>query len=262
MRTLFPKDKNMTKIQRFPAYYITFMYPGSTALLLYYVWPFIFNLDARLLITWAIVQFLGMFGINICYHHLVTHKSYTTNAFWKIILCYLGGLATQSSPNNWSLVHLTHHRYTDTDRDPHSPNLDNPVLGVLRAALPLFMSITISDMKVNLMAKKSFDDPIFRFFDMTHMLWFWLTHGAVYYFLGWEWFLLLSVFPVALVHFGETAINCFHFDLERHDSESDRFWWIWNILIIGAGNHKLHHDTPRDYKTDWPIDLFIDRIKT
>ena len=178
-------------------------------------------------------------------------------------MTYIGGIATQSSPNEWALVHLTHHRYTDTERDPHTPNLSgNKIMGVLRAALPVFMNITITDNKVNLMAKKSFDDPIFRFFDMTHMLWFWLTHGAIYYFLGWEWFLLLSVFPVALVHFGETAINCFHFDLERHDSKSDRFWWIWNILIIGAGNHKLHHDTPRDYKTDWPIDLFIDRIKT
>ncbi len=185
------------------------MYLGSTALLLYYVWPFIFNLDARLLITWAIVQFLGMFGINICYHHLVTHKSYTTNAFWKIVLCYVGGLATQSSPNNWSLVHLTHHRYTDTDRDPHSPNLDNPVLGVLRAALPLFMSITISDSKVNLMAKKSFDDPIFKFFDMTHMLWFWLTHGAVYFFLRLGVVFIIICFPCSFSTFWRNSYKLF-----------------------------------------------------
>ena len=65
MRTLFPKDKNMTKLQRFPAYYITFMYLGSTAMLLYYVWPFIFNLDPRLLITWAVVQFLTAIAFGL-----------------------------------------------------------------------------------------------------------------------------------------------------------------------------------------------------
>ena len=149
----------MTWYQKFPQYYISLCYIVSIALFFTFIWNY---LDYRLIWTWLALQFLGMVGINMAYHHLVTHKSYQTNRFWKIILTYFGGIATQSSPNEWALVHLTHHRYTDTERDPHTPNLSgNKLLGVLRAALPMFMNITITDTKVNLMAKKSFEDPIY-----------------------------------------------------------------------------------------------------
>ena len=246
----------MTWYQKFPQYYISLCYIVSVALFLVFIWDY---LDWRLLVTWAVLQFLGMVGINMAYHHLICHKSYKTNTFWKIILTYIGGIATQSSPNEWALVHLTHHRYTDTERDPHTPNLSgNKIMGVLRAALPVFMNITITDNKVNLMAKKSFDDPIYRFFDYTHMLWFHGTWTGVYYFFGFDWLMIAFVFPIALAHIGETVINCFHFDMESVRRNA----WFWNILIVGAGYHAKHHDTPRDYNTDWPVNKIIDMIKT
>ena len=102
----------MTWYQKFPQYYISFCYIVSVALFLVFIWDY---LDWRLLVTWAVLQFLGMVGINMAYHHLICHKSYKTNTFWKFILTYIGGIATQSSPNEWALVHLTHHRYTDTE---------------------------------------------------------------------------------------------------------------------------------------------------
>ena len=221
----------MTWYQKFPQYYISLCYIVSVALFFTFIWNY---LDYRLIVTWLVLQFLGMVGINMAYHHLVTHKSYKTNWFWKIILTYFGGIATQSSPNDWALVHLTHHRYTDTERDPHTPNLSgNKVLGVLRAALPMFMNITITDTKVNLMARKSFEDPVYRFFDYTHMLWFHGTWIGVYYLFGFDWLMLAFVFPVALCHIGETIINCFHFDMDS----VRRHAWFWNILIVGAGYH-------------------------
>lgn len=246
----------MTWYQKFPQYYISICYVVSVILFSVYIWSY---LDFRLIITWVVLQFLGMVGINMAYHHLVCHKSYTTNAVWKTILTYIGGIATQSSPNDWALVHLTHHRYTDTERDPHTPNLShNKAMGVLRAALPVFMTIRIDDMKVNLMAKKSFEDPIFRFFDYTHMLWFHATWIGVYCLFGFDWLMIGFVFPLALAHIGETVINCFHFNMDSVRKNA----WFWNILIVGAGYHAKHHDTPRDYTTDWPVSRIIDIIKT
>ena len=34
------------------------------------------------------------------------------------------------------------------------------------------------------------------------------------------------------------------------------------LLIGGEGNHKMHHERPRDYSKDYPIKYFIDMIKT
>ena len=246
----------MTWYQKFPQYYISLCYTVSIALFFTFIWNY---LDYRLIIVWFMTQLLGIVGINMAYHHLVAHKSYKTNKFWKIILTYFGGLSTQAGPNEWALIHLTHHRYTDTERDPHTPNLSgNKVLGMLRAALPVLMTITITDTKVNLMARKSFEDPIYRFFDYTHMLWFHGTWIGIYYFFGFDWLMLTFVFPVALCHIGETIINCFHFDLESVRRNA----WLWNILIVGAGYHAKHHDNPRDYTTDWPVSKIIDIIKT
>ena len=128
----------------------------------------------------------------------------------------------------------------------------------VKALLAVFMNITITDTKVNLMAKKSFDDPVYRFFDYTHMLWFHGTWIGVYYLFGFDWLMIAFVFPIALAHIGETVINCFHFNMDSVRRNA----WFWNILIVGAGYHAKHHDTPRDYNTDWPVSKIIDIIKT
>ena len=151
-----------------------------------------------------------MVGINRHYHHLICHKSYKTNTF--LAASVMGDLhwryRNTVSPNEWALLHLTHHRYLDTERDPHTPNLSgNKIMGVLRAALPVFMNITITDTKINLMAKKSFDDPVYRFFDYTHMLWFHGTWIGVYYLFGFDWLMIAFVFPIALAHIGEILIQ-------------------------------------------------------
>ena len=108
------------------------------------------------------------------------------------------------------------------------------------------------------MAKKSFDDPVYRFFDYTHMLWFSWDVDRGLLSVWFDWLMIAFVFPIALAHIGETVINCFHFDMESVRRNA----WFWNILIVGAGYHAKHHDTPRDYNTDWPVSKIIDMIKT
>ena len=62
-----------------------------------------------------------MYGIGItggC-HRLWAHKSYTASTPLKVILMLWNSGANQGSIFHWSRDHRLHHKYSDTDLDPH-----------------------------------------------------------------------------------------------------------------------------------------------
>jgi fatty-acid desaturase len=65
----------------------------------------------------------GMLGINLCYHRLLTHRSFSCPKWLEYILTVLGASCCQDSPAFWVAVHRQHHQHSDDDRDPHSPRV-------------------------------------------------------------------------------------------------------------------------------------------
>eukprot|EP01083_Nonionella_stella_P159152 518887_1 len=61
-----------------------------------------------------------MIGITAGYHRLWSHRSYKATKVLQIILMLSGSAAGQRSVKAWCKMHRTHHRYTDTDKDPHN----------------------------------------------------------------------------------------------------------------------------------------------
>lgn len=71
----------------------------------------------------AIVLYLvRMFAITGFYHRYFSHKSYQTSRFWQFVFAVLGNSAVQRGPLWWASHHRHHHRFADTDEDPHSPS--------------------------------------------------------------------------------------------------------------------------------------------
>lgn len=65
---------------------------------------------------------LAMLGISAGYHRLFCHRGYEVNTFTKRLLLLFAILAGQGSPIYWIGIHGGyHHRYSDTDKDAHSP---------------------------------------------------------------------------------------------------------------------------------------------
>ena len=54
------------------------------------------------------------------YHRLWAHSSYKATLPLKIFLAAGGAAAVEGSARWWSSGHRSHHRYTDTDKDPYS----------------------------------------------------------------------------------------------------------------------------------------------
>ncbi|MFT3767695.1 MAG: acyl-CoA desaturase [Minicystis sp.] len=77
--------------------------------------------------TWKLVglavalYFVRMFAITAVYHRYFSHRAYKTGRIMQLLLAFLGTTATQKGPLWWASTHRVHHRYSDTERDVHSP---------------------------------------------------------------------------------------------------------------------------------------------
>jgi fatty-acid desaturase len=80
------------------------------------------------LFSWSgVVMFLigtyvfGVLGINLGFHRLLTHRSFSCPLWLEHLLAILGTCSLQFSPAFWVAVHRRHHHHSDDDLDPHSP---------------------------------------------------------------------------------------------------------------------------------------------
>jgi len=65
--------------------------------------------------------FLRMFAITAFYHRYFSHKAFKTSRVCQFLFAILGATATQRGPIWWAAHHRRHHRYSDKDKDVHSP---------------------------------------------------------------------------------------------------------------------------------------------
>ncbi len=72
-----------------------------------------------MLATYAITGF----GVTIGFHRLLTHRSFETSRFMRLLLAICGSAAGQGMAIRWCATHRRHHQVSDRDGDPHSPHL-------------------------------------------------------------------------------------------------------------------------------------------
>lgn len=64
--------------------------------------------------------FLRMFSITAFYHRYLSHKTFETSRVVQFVFVLIGTMSAQRGPLWWAAHHRYHHRYTDTELDPHS----------------------------------------------------------------------------------------------------------------------------------------------
>jgi len=70
----------------------------------------------------GVLLYLGrMFFITAGYHRYFAHRSYRLNRFWQLVMAFGGTTSVQKGPLWWAAHHRDHHRFSDTERDVHSP---------------------------------------------------------------------------------------------------------------------------------------------
>lgn len=72
-----------------------------------------------LLTAYIVVFFSGM-GITAGVHRLWSHRAYKAKLPLRIFLMLCQSLAFQNSIYEWTRDHRVHHKFTDSDADPHN----------------------------------------------------------------------------------------------------------------------------------------------
>jgi stearoyl-CoA desaturase (delta-9 desaturase) len=73
------------------------------------------------LVLCGLLYFIRMFGITAGYHRYFAHRAYKTTRAFQFVLAWLGCMALQKGPLWWAAHHRSHHKYSDTEDDVHSP---------------------------------------------------------------------------------------------------------------------------------------------
>ena len=71
----------------------------------------------------AVFYAIQMFGVSIGFHRYLAHKSFKTSPFFEGVLMIAGSMALEGPVLFWVSTHRRHHRFSDEEGDPHSPNL-------------------------------------------------------------------------------------------------------------------------------------------
>jgi stearoyl-CoA desaturase (delta-9 desaturase) len=67
------------------------------------------------------LYYLRMFGITAGYHRYFSHRAYKTGRVFQFILAFIGTTSLQKGVLWWAAHHRAHHKYSDEERDIHSP---------------------------------------------------------------------------------------------------------------------------------------------
>lgn len=82
--------------------------------------PDFFSWSGLLIAVFGVYVFGGL-GINVCYHRLLTHRSFRCPKRMEHGLAVLGVCCMQDAPARWVAIHRRHHHHADEHPDPHSP---------------------------------------------------------------------------------------------------------------------------------------------
>lgn len=67
----------------------------------------------------AAFQFYWIVGLSVGNHRYFTHRAFETSRFWEEVMIWAACTSLSGPPGLYAIVHLEHHRLSDTPEDPH-----------------------------------------------------------------------------------------------------------------------------------------------
>jgi stearoyl-CoA desaturase (delta-9 desaturase) len=213
------------------------------------------------LLTFLSVIIIGKIGGEIGFHRYFSHKSFKTS-YWKSrILLILGSLNLVGSSLSWCGTHRVHHRFTDTEKDPHSPYFQNP----WKIWLIMWEPFQIGTRDVSDMIRDPWQVFIHKwYFELA------ITLIIVLGIINFKILLFGLLLPSILqFHTGALLIDivCHKFGYRNYETKdhSRNNTWV-NLFTGGSGLHNNHHAQPGNpyyahKKWEWDLPgVFIRKV--
>lgn len=200
--------------------------------------------------------FLRIFGVTAGYHRYFAHRAFKTSRPFQFLLAFLAETSAQKGMLWWSGNHRDHHRFSDTEKDIHSP--------IRRGFWWSHIGWILCDRHVQTPFDRIKDFaqyPELRWLNKYNM--FPPTLYAVAIFLIWGteglfWGMFLST---TLLWHGTFTINslCHVFGRRRFNTkDTSRNSLILSLVTWGEGwhnNHHYYHSTANQGFYWWQVDI-------
>lgn len=193
----------------------------------------------------------GWIGVTLCFHRLLTHRSFETPKWFEYFLTICGTLSWQGGPVIWVATHRKHHAHSDEEDDPHSP-----IHGLSWAHVFWTTHKQKDADKLKDFAKDLLRDPWMIFINRL----FWVPQVVVFlsllffgYFLGGvelalSWIVWGVGVRTTFIYHLTWAVNsaCHTWGYRNFQTEdlSTNFWPL-GALTGGEAFHNNHHADPR-----------------
>lgn len=199
-----------------------------------------------ILVTLVICQivFVGLCG-TVYYHRVVTHKNPIKPQIEKFLL-FLSWMGASGSAMAWAATHRMHHRFSDTEQDPHSPQH----VGKIRAYWWSSGSEKSIRYVPDLLRK-----PLYVWQHNNYFKGLLILHLFGLFFLSIPMYWATCIAPAFCMWFAGSMINVF-----GHDDNGPVNNTFFGLLFAGEGWHKNHHtdaSSPMfNNKNDWGYTIY------
>ena len=197
----------------------------------------IYGTPIHYLYTWIVFFFTGALGMSGTYHRLLSHKSYEPPKWWIYLGTLFGTLGGTGSSIAWCAVHREHHRFTDTEKDPHSPHHH----GFWRVQfLSMFHNPHVK--YVPDLLRSSFHINMHKYYWLIHAFYALALYTIDPFALVYAW-----LFPSFILWHAGSSINTWSHAIgwQNHDSnDTSTNHWLTGIFGWGEGWHNNHHFNP------------------
>lgn len=217
--------------------------------------PFTFSWSALIVfcVTW---WFTLVMGICLCYHRLLTHRSFKTPKWFEYTITVLATMTWQGGPIDWVGTHRLHHAHSDEHDDPHSPRH-----GFNWAHMTWTLRKRREGFNPRHAAKDLMRDPVMVFIDRWHYVPQFILAGVLFALGGWSWVIWGVALRVTLGYHATWLVNSaahtWGYQTHKTGDDSRNNWWV-ALVSFGEGWHNNHHAHQRAAahgRRWWEIDM-------
>ena len=206
-------------------------------------------------LLFVVTYVVRMVAITAGYHRYFSHKTYKLGRFSQFVLAFICTSAAQKGPLWWAGHHRNHHKFSDTERDIHSPRKG-------------FWWAQVGWILCDKHGATPYDDikdfakyPEIRFLNKHDWIGPWSLGFACYFIGGWSGlFFGFFASTVVLWHMTFFVNSLAHvFGRRSYDTtDTSRNSMIVAVLTSGEGWHNNHHryqSSARQGFRWWQIDF-------
>jgi len=176
---------------------------------------------------------------NITYHRYLAHGYFLPNKLVKILMLYSIVASGLVKPLNYVIGHRLHHKFSDSDKDPHPPNLGmfNLVQGKFNDKITNTVPIKDIIRQKDVMFVNNYYYTLYTL----NLVIFYVIDPHIFYLS----FLLLNL----RYHFITIIFNYIaHGGKKISQPQNLPLWTSFLLGYLGENYHKNHHDDPSNPK--------------